>query len=205
MYYKLNQRWQWHNSPPVSLGGTLRAWLTNQGSLSIRLSAICEEFRVIVHQSRFDKVCPDEVFLLSTSSGARRVSTLVRDVSLICDDVPLVFGHSILMTRKTGSLARLFKQAGNNSLGFTLFAHPDINRGPIHFKRINRLHPLHAKSAAVFGGKPESFFWARRSVFSLRSEQICVTEVFSPQLMMFEEEFRTQAAATSARLHLAIP
>jgi hypothetical protein len=68
---------------------------------------------------------------------------------------------------------------------------------------------LYAKSAAAFEDKASSFFWARRSVFSLRSEQICVTEVFSPRLAIFsgegEPEPRVQAAATSARLHLAIP
>ena len=49
-------------------------------------------------------------------------------------------------------------------------------------KRITRQHTLHAKSANTFGDSPKPFFWARRSVFSLRSEQVCVTEVFSPQL-----------------------
>ena len=180
MYRKLNRRWRWNDVPPVSVGGTLHSWLTDCGSLTNRLRTICKEFRVIVHQSRFGKVCPDETFLLSGSNGT---TGIVREVSLVCDGVPLVFGHSILMTRKLGPLAQSFKRAGDNSLGSILFACPEIHRGPIHFKRINRQHELYAKSAAVFGVRAEPFFWARRSVFSLRSEQVCVTEVFSPQLL----------------------
>jgi chorismate--pyruvate lyase len=184
MYYNLNRRWQWYNVPPASLDSTLHSWLTNRDSLSRRLCAICKEFRVVMHRNRFERVCPDEAFLLSTGNGVRGASALVREVSLICDGIPLVFGRSILMSQKAGPLARLFRQAGNNSLGLLMFGHPDIQRGPIHFKRINRQHPLYAKSAAAFGDKPGSFFWARRSVFSLRSEQICVMEVFSPRLAM---------------------
>ena len=109
----------------------------------------------------------------------------MREVSLVCDGVPLVFGHSILMTRKPGPLAQSFRQAGNNSLGAILFAYPDIQRGSLHFKRVTRQHALYAKSAAAFGDKPRPLYLARRSVFSLRSEQVCVTEVFSPKLAMF--------------------
>jgi chorismate--pyruvate lyase len=119
-------------------------------------------------------------FLLSADNGTR---TLVREVSLVCDGVPLVFGHSILMTRKSGVLARSFSRADNNSLGSILFAYPDIRRAPIYFKRIDWRHPLYAKCVAAFGESAKPFFWARRSVFSLQSEQVCVTEVFSPQLM----------------------
>jgi len=148
--------------------------------LTSRLRIICKEFQVIVLKNRVGKVCPDEAFLLAADNG---ITTMVREVSLVCDGVPLVFGHSILMTRKSGTLARLFRRADNRSLGSLLFACPTICRGPIHFKRINQRHTLYAKSAAAFGDNAKPFFWARRSVFSLRSEQICVTEVFSPRLM----------------------
>jgi chorismate--pyruvate lyase len=149
--------------------------------LTSRLRAVCEEFRIVVHQNRFEKVCPDETFLLSNGNGA---TAFVREVSLVCDGVPLVFGHSILMTRELKFLAQSFRQAGNNSIGAILFACPDIRRGPIYFKRINRQHALHARSVAALGEHPKPFFWARRSIFSLRSEQVCVTEVFSPELVM---------------------
>ncbi|MCL2590701.1 MAG: chorismate lyase [Betaproteobacteria bacterium] len=182
MYRELNQRWRWSDVPPVPAGDPLYSWLTERGSLTSRLRAICEEFRVLVHQSRFGRVCPDETFLLS---GGNSATAIVRDVSLICDEIPLVFGHSILMTRKSGPLAQSFKQVGNNSLGATLFAYPGIHRSPIYFKRLNRQHALHAKSAAAFGEGTEPFYWARRSVFSLRFEQVCVTEVFSPKLVTF--------------------
>jgi chorismate--pyruvate lyase len=232
MYRNLNRRWRWHDVPPVPLIDPLRSWLTDRGSMTSRLCAVCEEFRVIVHQSRFEKACPDEVFLLSAGSGA---AALAREVSLVCDGVPLVFGRSILMTRKSGLLARSFRRAGNGSLGAILFSYPDICRSSIHFKRIDRLHPLYGKSAAALGESLDPFFWARRSVFSLRSERVCVTEVFSPKFAAFsrpfkatsainhfpsmaeplffvtkrapstEEERGAQAAATSARLHLAVP
>lgn len=182
MYRNLNRGWRWNNLPPVPVTDPLHLWLTDRGSLTKRLRGICEEFRVVVHQSRFEKVCPDETFLLSGGNGTMAV---VREVSLVCDGIPLVFGRSILMTRKSGSLALSFKRAGDNSIGTILFANPGVYRSPIYFKRINRQHTLHAKSSTVFGKNVEPFFWARRSVFSLRSERICVTEVFSPQLIAF--------------------
>ena len=182
---ELNQRWRWYDVPPVPVTDPLHSWLTNRDSLTSRLCAICDEFQVIVHQSRFDRVCSDEAFLLSVDNDAQGATALVREVSLVCDGIALVFGHSILMTRKSGSLAQSFRQAGNNSLGAILFARSDIQRGPLHFKRIDRQHDLYAKSAAALGDKSRPFLLARRSVFSLQSEQVCVTEVFSPQLAMF--------------------
>jgi chorismate--pyruvate lyase len=186
----LNRHWQWYDVPPVPVGDPFHSWVTNQGSLTSRLCAISEEFQVIVHHNRFEKAYPDETFLLSASNDAQGASTLVREVSLVCDGIPLVFGRSILMTRESGPLARLVEQAGNNSLGVILFACPDIQRGPFHFKRINWRHALYAKSVTALGDHPNSFFLARRSVFSLQSEQICVTEVFSPQLVIFSRLFK---------------
>ncbi|MDR0771142.1 MAG: chorismate lyase [Burkholderiales bacterium] len=160
----------------------LHPWLTERHSLTSRLCAICKEFRVVVHQSRFERVCPDERSLLLADKSDRRATALMREVSLVCDGRPLVFGHSILLSRKSGFLARSLKQIGNRSLGSLLFTCPDIRRGSLYFKRIDRQHALYAKSVAALGNEPASSFWARRSVFSLRSEQVCVTEVFSPQL-----------------------
>ena len=182
-FNNVNRLWQWRDEPSVPVADLLHSWLTNRGSLTNRLCTICEDFQVVLHQSRVGRVCPDEVFLLLVGNGGRGMTTLVREVSLVCDGVPLVFGHSILLTRQSGPLARSFSEAGSNSLGPILFSHPDIQRGPLCFKRINRQHALYAKSAAAFGDAPDSFFWARRSVFSLRLERVCVTEVFSPQLV----------------------
>ena len=187
MYCKSNRRWRWSNATPVPATDPLHSLLTDQGSLTRRLCMICKEFQVVLHRSRFGKVCPDETFLLSAGNGEM---TMVREVSLVCDGVPLVFGHSILMTRKLGVLARLFRRVENNSLGSILFAYPDIRRAPIYFKRIDRKHPLYSKCAAAFGDSAKQFFWARRSVFSLHSEQVCVTEVFSPQLMKICQNHR---------------
>jgi len=149
--------------------------------LTDRLRSICEEFRVVVRQSRFEKVCPDETLLL-VGHRHQRATALVREVSLVCDGRPLVFGHSILLTRKSGLLAQSFKQMGDRSLGSMLFARPDIRRGALSFKRMDRQHALYAKSVAAFGEEPPPFFWARRSVFTLQSERVCVTEVFSSKL-----------------------
>ena len=107
----------------------------------------------------------------------------MREVSLVCDNVPLVFGHSILLSAKHGALARSFGRRGNDPLGAILFANADIRRGAIYFRRIERRHPLYDKSRECLGDNP--FFWARRSVFASSAERICVTEVFSPLLPTF--------------------
>jgi len=188
MECNLNQHWQWYDAPPVPVTDPLHSWLTGRDSLTSRLCTICEEFQVVVHQSRIERVCSDETFLLSAGNDAKGATALVREVSLVCDGIPLVFGHSILMTRESGFLAQSFRHAGNNSLGSILFACPDIQRGPLHFKRIDQQHDLYAKSADALGDQSPPFLLARRSVFSLQSEQVCVTEVFSPQLAMFSIE-----------------
>ncbi|MDR2244223.1 MAG: chorismate lyase [Burkholderiales bacterium] len=159
----------------------LYSWLMERRSLTSRLCSICEEFRVVVHQSRFEQIGTDEASLLA-GNGDQRTATLVREVSLVCDGRPLVFGHSILMTRKPGFLAHSFKQMGNRSLASILFTCPGIRRSPLYFKRIDPRHALYAKSVVALGGESPPFFWARRSVFSLRSERVCVTEVFSLRL-----------------------
>ena len=177
-YGESDRRWQWSQAPSVPLTDPLYSWLTERQSLTRRLRSVCKEFRVAVHQSNIERVCPDEMFLLTSSDR----TTLVREVSLICDEQPVVFGHSILMTRKKGQLAQLFQQTGDRALGALLFACPEIRRGTLYFKRIDRQHALYAKSVASLGETSLPFFEARRSVFSLRSERVCVTEVFSPRL-----------------------
>jgi chorismate--pyruvate lyase len=177
-----NRRWRWHLVPPVPLTDPLYSWLTERWSLTDRLCSICEEFRIVVHQSRFERTCPDETFLL-TGNSAHKATTLVREVSLVCDGSPVVFGHSVLIGRKSGLLAQSFRQIGGRSLGSILFTCPGIWRGPLYFKRIDQQHALYAKSVAALEEGVSPFFWARRSVFSLRSERVCVTEVFSPRLV----------------------
>ncbi len=163
---------------PLGAPSWLRPWLVDQGSLTQRIMDICPDFAVRSVLQRRAYAYSDEFALL----GQRQYGWL-RDVSLCCRDVPIVYAHSVLpFASLSGAWAGL-RRLGNRPLGAALFADPLVRREALQFKRLDCRHPLY-RAAGMLMSQPPSSLWARRSVFALASRRILVTEVFLPAIQL---------------------
>lgn len=168
--------WQSHC---LSAPRWLRYWLTDQGSLTQRLTRRCPQFAVRVLQQGQARPLPDESALFRLRQAELVVE---RDVLLLCRDQPAVFAHTIF-TRE--SLRRVWQpvgRLGNRSLGTLLFSNPRIRRGSMQYRKLDRRHPLYRRIMRQTSGSLPASLWARRSLFLLDNQPMLVTEVFLPDL-----------------------
>lgn len=167
-------------------------WLTDRGSLTARLQ---EQGRFSVHLCKQGLALPtaDEKGEIFSHKQRRQVSW-IREVTLLCDDTPLVFAHTVLARTPRGPLHRWLARLGQRSLGALLFAHPGFRRGILVSKRLDHRHPLFrpALSALHLQEGPPRYLWARRSSFSFAQhsvhhvrQNVLVTEIFSPHIPKF--------------------
>lgn len=173
----LSPRTRWLRTPLNR--GDYRHWLTHQGSLTKRLQAHAASFAVQTLRVIKAKAQADEAGLLCLPA---RQLTLLREVHLNCDGVPVVFAHSVLPLHSLRGPWHGLGKLGNRSLGSTLFADPRVLRAPLQYKKLSRHHALYRRAANGLA-QPPATLWARRSVFRLGHAAILVTEVFLPTLL----------------------
>jgi len=156
----------------------LRGWLSDHGSLTRRLKSHCASFRVLPLAAGLARANADEYALLGLTPGMR---VYVREVLLLCNEVPVVFAHSVLppagLRGGWNGIARL----GSRSLGEALFSDHRIERQPLAYRQVRHNHPLH-RAATRQLKVADSSLWARRSVFCLNHHPLLVTEVFLPAI-----------------------
>ena len=168
-----------HWQPLPSAAGAYRAWLTDRGSLTARIRARCPGARVHVLFQGLRRPDRDEQFLFRKGSRTR---VLVREVLLICGEVPVVFAHTVLDPEGVRGPWRTIRKLGNRPLGAALFADPRIQRHPLRVRKIGWHHALHRRVTQHIAAPPGSL-WARRSLFRLHNSPILVTEVFLPEIL----------------------
>lgn len=169
------QSWLAH---PHSLPRSLRAWLSDRGSLTQRLKSHCAAFQVVPLRIGLARPNPDEYALLRISSGTR---VYVREVLLLCNGVPVVFAHSVLPYPSLRGGWNSISHLGSRPLGEALFSDHRIQRQPLTFQRLHADHPLFGSIVRRLPLSVSSL-WARRSVFSLNHHPLLVTEVFLPAI-----------------------
>jgi chorismate lyase len=169
------QGWLVH---PHSLPRSLRFWLSDRGSLTQRLKSRCASFRVVPLATGLARPNPDEYALLGMAPGTR---AYVREVLLLCNEVPVVFAHSVLPHSGLRGGWNGITRLGSRSLGEALFSDHSIERQPLAYRNVRHDHPLF-RSVAVQQTLAVSSLWARRSVFCLNGHPLLVTEVFLPTL-----------------------
>jgi chorismate lyase len=185
--------WYRHASA-VGADATMRDWLTTKGSLTARLIGASAAFRVKrLHQK--SALCSLEE--ASRIGLPRRERVWEREVLLVCDGRPVVFGHTVVPMSATASDWPLFSALGERSLGSTLFYDPKVVRGPLEYARLRAGHPLVERVRAALRetlgdelgdelGKAADneldgqIFHARRCVYRRRQGLLMVTEVFLP-------------------------
>ena len=168
------QGWLAHPHP---IPRPLRIWLSDHGSLTRRLQAGCARFRVQPLRVGIARPHPDEVEVLGLRPGMR---AYVREVLLLCDDVPVVFAHSVLPCAGLRGGWNGITRLGSRSLGEALFNDHRIERQPLAYKALRRGHPLFDRIAGPHAAAHT--LWARRSLFCLHRHPLLVTEVFLPAI-----------------------
>lgn len=163
---------------PHSLPWSLRAWLSDHGSLTQRLKSRCESFRVMPLATGLARPNPDEYALLGVATGTR---AYVREVLLLCNDVPVVFAHSVLPYPSLRGGWNSISKLGSRPLGEALFSDHRIQRQPLAFRHLHHDHPLFRTIARQQIPTARNL-WARRSVFCLNRHPLLVTEVFLPAI-----------------------
>ena len=173
-------RWN-RNVRAVGAQAPMRDWLATSGSLTARLVANSDTFRVRrLHQK--SALCSlDEAAPIGLP---RRQRVWEREVLLCCDGVPVVFGHTVVPMSATAADWPLFSALGERSLGTTLFYDPQVTRGPLEFARLRGSHPLLARVRTALGGNLDGHvFHARRCVYRRHQGLLMVTEVFLPTVL----------------------
>jgi chorismate lyase len=179
------EHWQRHvngvNPPPP-----LRHWLTDPASLTAKLVARCEQFRVQLLRQRPQRCLADEFQAIGL---ARREQVWEREVLLQCDGQAVVFAHTVVPCSNSAADWPQFSALGNRSLGSTLFSDPQVARGAFQYARLHASHPLMLRAGAATGS-PDigSSLYARRSLFRRHDGVMLVTEIFLPPIAALDGE-----------------
>lgn len=160
----------------------LRPWLVDNSSLTLKLKARCQHFRVKRLHQRRARCLRDEAAILHLPSA---MQTWEREVLLYCDQRPMVFAHTVVPLSATANDWPLFNALGERSLGTTLFGDPLVKRGQLQFARLRPQHPLFKRALAALHDAdipaPQvSALFARRCLYRRKQGLLLVTEVFFP-------------------------
>ena len=169
------QGWLAH---PHLLPRAHRQWLSDKGSLTQRLKSRCVRFRVVPLSTGLARPNSDEYAVLGMKPGTQ---AYVREVLLLCNEIPVVFAHSVLPLAGLRGGWNGISRLGSRPLGEALFSDPRIERQPLAFKNLHHAHPLF-QTIAPQQALDVPTLWARRSVFCLNRHPLLVTEVFLPAI-----------------------
>lgn len=168
----------WHGAT-LGCESDLALWLRDHGSLTHRIQQRCTRFKVDKVRTGLARIALDESALLGI---APQQFAYAREVFLYADDQPVVFAHSALAHEHLRSAWSDVRTLGNKPLGALLFAHPQVERKPLHYKALRNTHMLYQRAATVLINPPPRL-WARRSLFYLHGAPLLVTEVFLPKIL----------------------
>jgi len=173
---------QWHNHiNHVQAPEAMRHWLTESGSLTAKLIAHSSSFRVQRVYQQHDCCWADEC----AEIGLHKVEKVhAREVVLRCDDIPIVYAHTVLPLNSNAHQWPLFRSLGEKSLGTTLFGDPQVKRGALQFARLRPNHPAMQRFRQIVkNDHVDQVLFARRSLFFRRGGVMLVTELFLPGVL----------------------
>lgn len=167
----------WRSAPPShgnARDAHLHAWLTSRGSLTARTRMHFADFNLVRLSQCFALPNRDEIRPMSLKFGELAV---VREVLLRNGETPLVFAHTVAVTRDLRGAWRGLSRLGARPLAEMLFHDAAVERLPIEYRQIDARHPLFQRVQQL-APTPKKKLWARRSVFLKQGRPLLVTEVF---------------------------
>jgi chorismate--pyruvate lyase len=170
MSAEVSQIWRahWQPASELELAVSVRDWLLNTESLTARLKALPGEFSL--------HLCLEQSVLLPAEFATRWQchEAIVREVVLSVANVPCVYAQSFMPLATVQALAPL-ASLGEKPLGEFIFQQPDLQRGEIEIA-----HFAAGLCLPSLGVQEE--LYGRRSLFTLRDQQLLVQELFLPGL-----------------------
>ncbi|HEY0848104.1 MAG TPA: chorismate lyase [Noviherbaspirillum sp.] len=157
----------------------MRDWLTDTASLTLKLMAHSEQFRVRRLRQERGLCLSDEFAVVDLH---RRGCVQEREVLLQCDGRPVVYAHTIVPLSATTSDWPFFGTLGERSLGTTLFGDPRVRRGNMQYARLRTQHPLARRACAALGEQLDAPLFARRCLYRRKNGVLLVTELFLPMI-----------------------
>jgi len=104
---------------------------------------------------------------------------LVREVRLLCADVPLVFARTVIPAATLSGRRRRLGRLGSRPLGAVLFADHSMRRGALELACIRPGQRLFDGATRGLAEPPDRI-WGRRSLFFLDHQPLLVQEIFLP-------------------------
>lgn len=169
-----------------------RHWLTDAGSLTLKLKRHSDQFQIIRTFQGASKLHLSEQSPLQLRLTEQVIS---RNVLLCCDQHPVVFGHTVTARATLKKHWPFFNGLGQKALGLALFFNPLIERQAFEFTRLSAHDMLyrlvnHALKTKGFDSQLPQHLWARRCVFTHRqhpNSKMMVTEVMLPAVYELRE------------------
>ncbi len=169
----------WHTFLPNIEAG-YAPWLRDHGSLTRRIQQRCAQFNVRNVCDCLMTAAHDETALLDLPFRQR---IYTREVFLLADNQAVVFAHSVVAPQHLRGAWQSLQHLGNRPLAALLFAHPLVQRAPLHYRTLKPNHPLYRRAIVMLDTPPLKLF-ARRSLFTLHGAPLLVTEVFLPEILL---------------------
>ena len=155
-----------------------REWLLYTDSLTERLSARCSgKLHLRIQQQKWQYPVSDEARLLHIQP---RQYAWIRQVYLCCGAERWVFARTVIPALTLRGSCRRLARLGKQPLGKILFTDKPAQRTHLE---IGLLPPHHLLCQRVALENKPLALWGRRSVFTLKSGKLLVTEIFLPALL----------------------
>lgn len=165
--------WQLFN---VNIDPMLKSWLLEKGSITARCKRVCQSFQVKIVRQAWQKPTFSEVQALGIKL---QTLTLVREIILLCDKQPWIFGRSIIpITTLRNSGRVLLSCLDNRPLGEFLFKNK-LTRQEVQMTRLEQNHVEYEFVAKAIDIDKDPL-WARRSIFLFHKQPLLVSETFLP-------------------------
>jgi chorismate lyase len=164
-----------------NIPSTARSWLYEPASLTQRLRNTCgHSFQVRLLRQCWAKPFQGEAKTLQIRNGRH---ALIREVSLQCDQEPLILARTIIPQRTLRGAHRRLSNLGTRPLGEVIFSYPRLQRLRLEIAHITNTDWNRESMANV---APDSGVWGRRTVYSLSGRKLLVCEFFLPAVLALE-------------------
>lgn len=169
---------------PAQTPANLRSWLLDQGSLTKRLVRCSGgSFRVEVLYQGWSKPYLSERLRLNT---APREKVLLREVILYCNEIPTVYARTTIPRGSLTGRLKGLSQLGTKPLGAAIFKEPTLRRQLVDIGKFDAFQL--PKPITNFISNEQRYGWGRRSLFTINSCPLLVSEVFLPTVSLLPRQ-----------------
>ncbi|KTS37237.1 hypothetical protein NS228_12175 [Methylobacterium indicum] len=171
----------WSAVPPSGTSATQKDWLTRPGSLT-KLLATLGELRLVVILEKPSPPWKEDLDFLNAAPEDR---FWIREVLLLVDGEPCVFGHTVVRLDDSEGAWRSLRHLGDRPLAELLYQDTEVIRSALTSAEMESSHPMAERVCEVVSrGRALSNgrLLARRSIFQRSSRPLLVVECMLPEL-----------------------